>query len=100
MSKSFEANQTLPSLRKCQKKSDVGYLVKSEHSISYSTISTNSLSNTSRSYGSYYLDESSNNFDSSELSNFPFEHQHGVLNPYKIVLSLDNDNKVSFMFCY
>ena len=109
MSKSFEANQSLPvCIRKAHKSKEEMYsLVKSEHSFSYSTIfSSNSRGSyfdqsSIQGYSSWNMtaDRSQNSIltgDRSQNTTNVGEQafHHGILNPNKIVLSLDINNKV------
>ena len=110
MSKSFEANQSLPApkVRKIQKSKDqMVALVKSEHSISYSSINSTPrgsfLDNsafsgiTGLNIGASYnhnsgldvIDESYSQKNSDQET-----FNHGIMNPNKIVLSLDENNRV------
>ena len=114
MSKSFEANQSLPApkVRKIQKSKDqMVALVKSEHSISYSSINSTPrgsfLDNsafsgiTGLNIGASYnhnsgldvIDESYSQKNSDQE-----KFNHGIMNPNKIVLSLDENNKVRTFF--
>ena len=114
MSKSFEANQSLPApkVRKIQKSKDqMVALVKSEHSISYSSINSTPrgsfLDNsafsgiTGLNIGASYnhnsgLDVIDESFSQKNSDQETFHH--GIMNPNKIVLSLDENNRVRIYF--
>ena len=86
---SFEVNQSFPKMSRKNRQEFGEDLIKSESSFSYgwpSSILSNSIMDNSRC----------NTFEASQQSfnTLGFESRH-ILNPNKLILCLDNENKVS-----